>query len=105
MSEYAAIDMLDQPNDDTWHSAGTPLVVAGWGTLSSGGNTPDKAQHVTVPAVPDNRPPTVHGRCCGDMGAQPSCAPCERGRTTSLFAFHTAASARRALLAPSLALA
>ena len=35
MSEYAAIDMLDQPNDDTWHSAGTPLVVAGWGTLSS----------------------------------------------------------------------
>ena len=52
-SEYAAIDMLDQPDDDTWHSAGTPLVVAGWGTLSSGGNTPDKAQHVTVPAVPE----------------------------------------------------
>mmetsp|Transcript_45656 Transcript_45656/g.151371 ORF Transcript_45656/g.151371 Transcript_45656/m.151371 type:complete len:387 (+) Transcript_45656:498-1658(+) len=45
--------MLDQPDDDTWHSAGTPLVVAGWGTLSSGGNTPDKAQHVTVPAVPE----------------------------------------------------
>lgn len=27
--------------------------MAGWGTLSSGGNTPDKAQHVTVPAVPE----------------------------------------------------
>jgi len=51
-SEYAPIDRLDHAGDATWHGAGTPLVVAGWGTLSSGGNTPDKAQHVTVPAVP-----------------------------------------------------
>ena len=51
-SEYAPID-LDQPGDNTWHEVGTNLVTAGWGTLSAGGGTPDKAQHVTVPVVPD----------------------------------------------------
>ncbi|EOD15646.1 hypothetical protein EMIHUDRAFT_226001 [Emiliania huxleyi CCMP1516] len=51
-SEYALID-LDQPGDNTWHEVGTNLVTAGWGTLSAGGGTPDKAQHVTVPVVPD----------------------------------------------------
>ena len=51
-SEYAPID-LDQPGDNTWHEVGTNLVTAGWGILSAGGGTPDKAQHVTVPVVPD----------------------------------------------------
>ena len=51
-SEYAPID-LDQPGDSTWHEAGTNLVTAGWGALFAGGGSPDKAQHVTVPVVPD----------------------------------------------------
>jgi len=31
---------------------GTPFLVSGWGTLSSGGSSPDKLMQVTVPLVP-----------------------------------------------------
>ncbi|EOD29219.1 hypothetical protein EMIHUDRAFT_203771 [Emiliania huxleyi CCMP1516] len=53
VSQYAPIDHLDQPGDGTWHVDGTDLVAAGWGTLLSGGSSPNIAQHVTVPTVPD----------------------------------------------------
>jgi len=34
-------------------AAGTPVVVSGWGTLSSGGSSPDIANKVTVPIYSD----------------------------------------------------
>jgi subtilisin family serine protease len=55
-SAYAPIDLLDQPNDATWHEEGKNLIAAGWGTLQFSDDSsaaPDKARHVTVPAVPN----------------------------------------------------
>ena len=90
MSQYAPIDHLDQPGDGTWHGDGTDLVVAGWGTLSSGGNTPDKAQHVTVPAVPECAE-TGYGNqynpatmvCAGETGLAAVCTGCTSTGTTA----------------------
>lgn len=43
--------LVDQSFVDANISAGTSLVVSGWGTLSSGGQSPDKLMEVTVPFV------------------------------------------------------
>ena len=77
---YAPIDHLDQPGDGTWHEPGTPLVAAGWGTLSAGGSAADTAQHVVVPAVPDCWE-TGYGE---DYDADTMvCAGAERGSTAA----------------------
>ena len=35
-------------------------VVSGWGTLSSGGSTPDELRYVTVPLVDDASKTIIH---------------------------------------------
>lgn len=47
----SAIKLADQSFFDANIKSGSPLVVSGWGTLSSGGNMPDKLMAVTVPLV------------------------------------------------------
>ncbi len=47
------VDLMDAPAEGTYARSGTAAVVTGWGTLSSGGRSPDSLQHVTVPIVSD----------------------------------------------------
>ncbi|WP_448547051.1 serine protease [Thalassotalea fusca] len=46
-----AIRLADQAFFDANVQSGTPLVVSGWGTLTSGGAMPDKLMEVSVPYV------------------------------------------------------
>ena len=43
-----AVPMPDQDEEFTGEA-----VVSGWGTISSGGSTPDELRYVTVPLVDD----------------------------------------------------
>jgi len=45
------ITLVDKSFFDENISAGTPLTVSGWGTLSSGGQMPEKLMEVSVPYV------------------------------------------------------
>ncbi|NMP33567.1 serine protease [Thalassotalea sp. M1531] len=45
------VNLVDQSFVDANIQAGTALTVSGWGTLSSGGQSPDKLMEVSVPFV------------------------------------------------------
>ena len=71
---YAAIDGLDAGS--TLTDAGMELIVAGWGTTSSGGSLSDEAMRVTVPIVSNDACNQAYGQgqildgmvCAGRMG-------------------------------------
>ena len=45
------VALVDFASESTVSSAGTMAAVSGWGTLSSGGSSPDRLQYVEVPVV------------------------------------------------------
>jgi len=70
---YAPIDVLNGYLSPPQHdAAGELLTVAGWGTLTSGGSTPDKLMEVDVPVVSNADCNTAYGS--GSITADMICA-------------------------------
>ena len=84
---------LPDPNDKDF-AAGTNFVVSGWGRLSSGGVSPSRLHHVTVPAVTDARCKQAYGanrisprmHCAGNIkdGGVDSCQGDSGGKPSNL---------------------
>jgi len=77
--EVAPIAQLDGPGVDTdLQQSGVLLTTAGWGTLSSGGSSPDKPQKVRVPVILNEHPDCAalgvdYGMICAGAAGKDSC--------------------------------
>lgn len=106
----APIAKLDGPGPDTpLQAARAYLTTAGWGTLQSGGGSPDVPQKVVVPVVPNLDPDCAKlgaddGMICAGSSGKDSCQGDSGGPLFGPYSEPGAASAPRARAAAPQAL-